>query len=451
MVLQKKLAFFSVFDEDYTELDLTAVDKELLNVDEVQNIFFRDRWGLVRDEVGADADEEEMAIDEEGEENAEEGEENAGEEEETEWNDVIPSTSYISLTQSPAVEPPLIRPPAMDMSKCQVNANLFGAVEFPAEFHFSTGRKIVRVVEDAYLADIAVVVVSAIDNDIEGQCADFGKQLKLVMERGASQLFVLVKDMAKINWSEQRFFDFTVELQNILRRALGSSFRFGRALKFLPISDLSDGLDDGNVKPGGARTDWWNGPCFFDALDNIVFPYRDDVRSFSNPFCRMPVVAKYKNSTGTLVTGKVECETVGKGDSLFVMPNRTRVEVVAVFLNRNEEVNRATVGENVHISLSGITDKDIKQGCVLSCADDVIPAVSKFTALLKILQLPDNKSFTKGYKAMMHVHTVSEECMVSFPRQKVSINMETVVFEQRAVVEDIIINNGDCIVCDLKV
>ncbi|XLS51254.1 hypothetical protein HN51_011931 [Arachis hypogaea] len=83
---------------------------------------------------------------------------------------------------------------------------------------------------------------------------------------------------------------------------------------FLPIS----GLVGTNMK---TRVDkkicpWWNGPCLFEALDDVEVPERDPKCPF-----RMPIIDKFKDM-GTVVMEKVESGTVHEGDSLLVMPNK---------------------------------------------------------------------------------------------------------------------------------
>lgn len=62
-----------------------------------------------------------------------------------------------------------------------------------------------------------------------------------------------------------------------------------------------------------------------------------------------------------------------------------------------------TVGVCVQVSL----------GFVLSGPRDRCPVVSKFQCQLQLLELLDHKSiFTAGYKSMLHIHSITEECEV---------------------------------------
>ncbi|KAM5549073.1 hypothetical protein ABKV19_000477 [Rosa sericea] len=51
-------------------------------------------------------------------------------------------------------------------------------------------------------------------------------------------------------------------------------------------------------------------------------------------------------------------------------------------------------------------------GFVLSSLANPIPAVTEFYAQLQILELLENAIFTPGYRAVLHIHSVVEECEI---------------------------------------
>ena len=120
----------------------------------------------------------------------------------------------------------------------------------------------------------------------------------------------------------------------------------------------------------------------------------------------MPVSEKYKDM-GTIVVGKIESGHLSKGDSLTLMPNKTPVEVSAIYNEIEEEVNRAMSGDNVRIRLRGVDDEDISPGFVLTSPSKPIHAVRQFEAQLAILE--HKNIICAGYSAVMHIHTLSEE------------------------------------------
>ncbi|GKB39947.1 eukaryotic peptide chain release factor GTP-binding subunit ERF3A, partial [Tanacetum coccineum] len=128
-------------------------------------------------------------------------------------------------------------------------------------------------------------------------------------------------------------------------------------IQFLPIS----GLLGTNLQKRVEKSvcPWWNGECLFNALDAIEVPLRDP----KGPF-RMPIFDKFKDM-GTVVMGKVESGSVREGNSLWIMPNKVQVKVLAIYID-DDKVRSAGPGENLRVRVSGIEDEDILSGFVLS-------------------------------------------------------------------------------------
>jgi len=120
----------------------------------------------------------------------------------------------------------------------------------------------------------------------------------------------------------------------------------------------------------------------------------------------MPVSEKYKDM-GTIIVGKIESGHIRKGDSLTLMPNKSAVEVAAIYNELEEEVHSAMCGDNVRVRLRGVDDEDISPGFVLTSPNSPVKAVRQFEAQLAILE--HKNIICAGYSAVMHVHTLSEE------------------------------------------
>ena len=124
----------------------------------------------------------------------------------------------------------------------------------------------------------------------------------------------------------------------------------------------------------------------------------------------MPISEKYKEM-GTVIVGKVESGAIRKGDTLTLMPNKDIVEVAAMYNEMEDEVSSALCGDNVRIRIRGVDDEDISPGFVLTSTQNPIHAVRQFEAQLAILE---HKSIIcAGYSAVMHVHTLSEEVVLT--------------------------------------
>ena len=71
-------------------------------------------------------------------------------------------------------------------------------------------------------------------------------------------------------------------------------------------------------------------------------------------------------------------------------------------------------GENVRLKLTGVQESDIQPGFVLCSAKDPILICEEIECQLALLELLEHNSvFTKGYKAVIHIHTATEEIEVT--------------------------------------
>lgn len=263
-----------------------------------------------------------------------------------------------------------------------------------------------NMISGASQADVGVLVISARKGEFEtgfergGQTREHAQLAKTL---GVSKLLVVVNKMddPSVEWSRDRFDEIEKKIIPFLKSC---GYNTKKDVQFLPIS----GLYGHNMKEKMPKDvcSWWDGPCLFDVLDGIELPLRDP----KGPF-RMPLIDKYRDM-GTVVMGKIESGSVRRGETLIVMPNKAQVKVITVYRD-NDEVNYAKPGENLRIRLSGIEEEDIIAGFVLSSVSKPIPAVLEFDAQLQILGLLDHKAiFTAGYKAVLHIHSVVEECEI---------------------------------------
>eukprot|EP00252_Welwitschia_mirabilis_P023428 TRINITY_DN660_c0_g1_i1.p1 TRINITY_DN660_c0_g1~~TRINITY_DN660_c0_g1_i1.p1 ORF type:complete len:675 (-),score=129.06 TRINITY_DN660_c0_g1_i1:417-2384(-) len=263
-----------------------------------------------------------------------------------------------------------------------------------------------NMISGASQADVAVLVISARKGEFEtgfergGQTREHAMLAKTL---GVFKLICVVNKMddATVQWSKERYDDIEKKLTPFLKSC---GYNVKKDVQFLPIS----GLIGANIKDRMPKTicEWWEGPCLFEAIDGVQLPPRDP----RGPV-RMPIIDKFKDM-GTVVMGKIESGTIRQGSSLMVMPNKARVKVVSIY-HENVEVKHARPGENVRVKLSGIEEDDISAGFVLSSAAKAIPSVTEFDAQLQILELLDHKAiFTAGYKAVLHIHSVVEECEI---------------------------------------
>ncbi|KAF7143111.1 hypothetical protein RHSIM_Rhsim05G0101300 [Rhododendron simsii] len=296
-----------------------------------------------------------------------------------------------------------------------------------------------NMISGASQADIGVLVISARKGEFETGYEKGGQtreHVQLAKTLGVSKLLVVVNKMddPTVNWSKDRYDEIESKMTPFLK---SSGYNVKKDVQFLPIS----GLIGSNMK---TRVDksicpWWNGPCLFEALDAVEVPLRDP----KGPF-RLPIIDKFKDM-GTVVMGKVESGSVSEGDNLLVMPNKAQVRVLAIYIDE-DKVRHAGPGENLRIRLAGIEEEDILSGFVLCSVARPITAISEFVAQLQILELLDNAIFTAGYKAVLHIHAVVEECEIVELMQQ--IDPKTKKPMKKKV---LFVKNGAVVVCRIQV
>eukprot|EP00850_Spirogloea_muscicola_P008621 SM000046S16402 [mRNA] locus=s46:447826:452815:+ [translate_table: standard] len=270
---------------------------------------------------------------------------------------------------------------------------------------------------------------------------------QLAKTLGVSKLVVVVNKMddASVEWSKERFDEIVGGMTPFLKSC---GYNLKKDVQFLPISGLL-GHNMQERVPAEVCA-WWDGPYFFEALDGLELPHRDP----QGPF-RMPLIDKYRDM-GTVVMGKIESGSVRRGDSLMIMPNKTHVKVVTIFRD-NDEVEYAKPGENLRIRISGVEEEDISAGFVLSSIRRPICSTTEFNAQLQILELLDHKAiFTAGYKAVLHVHAVVEECEIIDllqqidPKTKKPMKKKPLFVKSNAVIMARIQTNGTICIEEFK-
>ncbi|KAJ9552713.1 hypothetical protein OSB04_016758 [Centaurea solstitialis] len=278
-----------------------------------------------------------------------------------------------------------------------------------------------NMISGASQADIGVLVISARKGEFETGYERGGQtreHVQLAKTLGVSKLFVVVNKMddSTVNWAKERYDEIE-----------------GKMVPFLKSSGYNVKKVDKGVCP------WWDGQCLFEALDAVEVPLRDP----KGPF-RMPIIDKFKDM-GTVVMGKVESGSVREGNNLLIMPNKVQVKVLAIYCDE-DKVRSAGPGENLRVRISGIEEEDILSGFVLSSVEKPISAVHEFVAQLHILELLDNAIFTAGYKAVLHIHAVVEECEIIELMQQ--IDPKTRKPMKKKV---LFVKNGAVVICRVQV
>ncbi|KAK3154047.1 hypothetical protein QOZ80_2BG0185170 [Eleusine coracana subsp. coracana] len=301
-----------------------------------------------------------------------------------------------------------------------------------------------NMISGASQADIGVLVISARKGEFETGYEKGGQtreHVLLAKTLGVSKLVVVINKMddSTVGWSKERYDDIEGKMVPFLK---SSGYNVKKDVHFLPIS----GLMGCNMKTRVDKSvcSWWNGPCLFEVLDGIEVPLRDP----KGPV-RMPIMDRYKDM-GTVVMGKIESGTIREGDTLLVMPNKASVKVISIYCDE-DKVRSALPGENVRIKLSGVEEEDVTAGFVLSSITNPVGAVSEFNAQLQILELLDNAIFTAGYKAVLHIHSVVEECEIVELIEEIDLKKKKGTDPKKPKRKPLFVKNGAVVVCRIQV
>ncbi|WFD28266.1 translation termination factor GTPase eRF3 [Malassezia nana] len=250
-------------------------------------------------------------------------------------------------------------------------------------------------------ADVAILVISARRGEFETGFERGGQTREhavLVKTAGVQRLILVINKMddPSVNWDKERYDEIVTKLSPFLK---ASGFNPKTDVTFLPVSAYSGANLKDKVDP--AVCSWYDGPPLLPYLDSLDMGDRKMAASL-----KMPVSEKYADM-GTYVVGKLESGRMKKGDSLVLMPNKTPVEVLAIFSEVDEEVPAAVSGDNVRVKLKGVELEEVQSGFVLTDPKDPVHVVRRFEAQLAILE--HRNIICAGYSAVMHAHCLNEE------------------------------------------
>jgi peptide chain release factor subunit 3 len=264
-----------------------------------------------------------------------------------------------------------------------------------------------NMINGAAQADVGVLVIAARKGEFEtgfekgGQTREHAQLAKTL---GVSKLVVVVNKMddPSCNWAQERFDEVVTKLTPFLKQC---GYNTKKDVTFLPVSGLHGfGIKD---RVTLERCPWYGGPSLFEVLDNL----EPQDRNKDAPF-RMPILDKHKDM-GTMIMGKTEAGTVMRGDDMMLMPNKVPIKVQAIYRDE-DEVPYALPGENIRLRVSGVDEESVSTGFVVCSASQPGRSVKVFEAQVAVTELLEHKAlFTAGYKAIMHCHTLTEECEVT--------------------------------------
>jgi peptide chain release factor subunit 3 len=265
-----------------------------------------------------------------------------------------------------------------------------------------------NMIGGASQADVAVLVVSARKGEFESGFEKDGQTREhatLAKTLGVKRLVVAINKMddSTVEWSKERYDQIVTELTKFLK---GVGYDPKKTVTFLPIS----GQTGINVVDK-MKSDYfpsYTGGSLLDVLDDL-----DLKNPNSDKALRIPVIDRYKDGGKVVFLGKIESGTIRRGEKIVIMPNKTQAEVGRIKLH-HMEVDVARAGENVTITMKGMENMkegECGVGSVICDVNDPLYPVDEF--LGQFLVLEHKPIFAAGYKANLHVHTVTVPCTVT--------------------------------------
>lgn len=257
-----------------------------------------------------------------------------------------------------------------------------------------------NMIGGASQADLGVLVISARKGEYETGFEKGGQTREhalLARNTGVAKLVLVVNKMddPTVEWSKDRFDECTVKVIKFLE-ALG----YKKADIFcMPISaQRTIGIKDRVPKD---LAPWYDGPSLLEFLTDFKLPER----KINAPFM-MPISAKYRDM-GTMAEGRIESGVMKKNGTYLMMPNRTEVQVAALYGETEDEIPNASCGDQVRLRLRGVEEEDFFPGFVLCSPKRPVHCVSAFEAKIRILEL--KSILSAGFNCVLHVHSAVEE------------------------------------------
>jgi len=243
-------------------------------------------------------------------------------------------------------------------------------------------------------ADVAVLVIDSAPGGFEGGWATEGQTKEhalLAFTLGVKQMIVALNKMDSCAYSESRYNDIKEEVSGYLKKV---GYKPAK-IPFVPIS----GWVGDNMIERSTNMNWYKGPIFLEALDNVNPPERPT----SKPL-RLPLQDVYKiGGIGTVPVGRVETGILKPNMVVTFGPVGLTTEVKSVEMH-HESLAEAVPGDNVGFNCKNVSVKDLKRGYVCSnSAEDPARGAETFTAQVIIMSHPGQ--IQNGYCPVLDCHT----------------------------------------------
>jgi len=156
-----------------------------------------------------------------------------------------------------------------------------------------------------------------------------------------------------------------------------------------------------NLSKKSDKLSWYDGPTLIEAIDNFTLPEKPLKKTL-----RIPIQDSYQiKGTGVVPVGRVETGVLKKNDKIIIMPTGLQGEIRSIKMP-HEEIDTAEPGDNIGMSIRGITIADASRGDCLGHPSDpptVINPSGKWTGQIIVIFHPT--AIAQGYTPVVHAHT----------------------------------------------
>ncbi len=165
---------------------------------------------------------------------------------------------------------------------------------------------------------------------------------------GFKQVCVLVNKIDLVHFSEEKFLDLREQATDFLEK-LNIQPTF-----VLPIS----AIHGDNVAHPSEKLSWFDGPTVLEALDSF-----EELKVEEKPL-RLPIQDIYAIDGKKILVGRIEAGHIRKGESVYLLPEKKKVEVKNIEKFLENDVTMAHCEESVGICLKG--RHRVKRGQILT-------------------------------------------------------------------------------------
>lgn len=254
-------------------------------------------------------------------------------------------------------------------------------------------------------AECAVLVVDAATDafeagfDLDGQTKEHAI---LARSLGVEHIVVAVNKLDTVAWSQDRFDEIRVQLNEFLSKTVG--FDKSR-ISFVPTS----GLGGDNVVHASNNAPWYKGPTLLGTLETAQVRSKEDL---SAQDLRMIVADAYSaaHTSDVSIVGRIDTGGVQVGETVSVFPSGAHF-TVKVITAGTETRQWEVATSNVTLTVSGLALDDIAPGDVVTNVESPVPLVHRFRSRLVVFDV--KRPLLQGSKVILHRGRTNEPCTVS--------------------------------------